>query len=549
MPDLLQPDGPREGASPDEGSTLINYPGQAAGAPNTPWSAPPQVTRGQSPGETPMMPALGDDRATTRQWEAQGTRQYDAPLAAAGDPTAAWYGSPYQAGDPAAGQHDPQSGAADPTAGPYGTPAYPSDDATVRPPRRHRGFARAGAVVGLVAAGTLLGVAASHGFWQGHSTSVAATQPSSGGSQTGGSSSGSSGGAGSIFGGSGSGSGGSIFGGSNGSSGATNGAGGATGVAAKVDPALVDINLVVDGTEQAAATGIVLTSNGLVLTNNHVVDGATTIKATDIGNGQTYTATVLGYDKSKDVSLIQLQGASGLATATLGDSSQVAVGQTVTGIGNAGGVGGTPSVASGSVTALDQQITASDSGSGTSEQLSGLIQTNADIQPGDSGGPLVDSAGHVIGMDTAGGSSDSFTSSSTAGFAVPINDAMAVVKQIESGQSSETVHVGATAFMGVEIQSADSQGTSGGFGFGSGDGSSVSGATLAGVVSGGPAEQAGLAAGDTIVSINGQTVDSPDTLASLIAAHKPGDRITVGWVDQSGNQQSNTVTLTSGPAQ
>ena len=146
-----------------------------------------------------------------------------------------------------------------------------------------------------------------------------------------------------------------------------------------MDPALVDV-VSTEGDQGAiaAGTGIVLTSNGTVLTNNHVIRGATSIKVTDVGNGRTYTAKVVGYDATKDVAVIQLQNASGLTTASLGDSSSVQSGDSVTALGNAGGKGGTPSVAAGTVTALNQAITASDEGSGVnSEQLTGLIETNA----------------------------------------------------------------------------------------------------------------------------------------------------------------------------
>ncbi len=158
-------------------------------------------------------------------------------------------------------------------------------------------------------------------------------------------------------------------------------------IASSVSPDLVDINTTLgDQGGSAAGTGIVLTSNGEVLTNNHVIDGATSISVTDIGNGQTYRATVVGYNRTSDIAVIQLQGASGLKTATLGDSSSVSVGQGVVAIGNAGGVGGTPSYAGGSVTALDQTITASDQGGANAEQLSNMIEINANIEPGDSGG-------------------------------------------------------------------------------------------------------------------------------------------------------------------
>ena len=166
----------------------------------------------------------------------------------------------------------------------------------------------------------------------------------------------------------------------------------------------------------ALGTGIVLTSNGEILTNNHVINGATSVSVTDIGNGKTYKATVVGYDVSQDIAVLQLSGASGLTTASTGDSSSVSVGDSVVALGNAGGVGGTPWVAAGSVTALNQSITASDESSGSSERLTGLIETNADIQAGDSGGPLVNSHGQVIAMDTAASAT---TSSAATGTAAP----------------------------------------------------------------------------------------------------------------------------------
>src|SRR6266702_6812290 len=207
-------------------------------------------------------------------------------------------------------------------------------------------------------------------------------------------------------------------------------------IAQRVDPALVDIvstNSVQGAT--SAGTGIVLTSNGEVLTNNHVIRGATSIKVTDVGNGRTYTAKVVGYDASRDVAVIQLQNASGLTTANLGDSSSVQAGDAVTALGNAGGKGGTPSVATGTVTALNQGITASDEGSGVnSEQLTGLIETNADIQPGDSGGALVNSYGQVIGMNTAASSGTQFQSASgqsaAQAYAIPIDHAETIAQQI-----------------------------------------------------------------------------------------------------------------------
>jgi S1-C subfamily serine protease len=313
-------------------------------------------------------------------------------------------------------------------------------------------------------------------------------------------------------------------------------------IAAKVDPGLVDINTTLGYQgEEAAGTGIVLTSNGEILTNNHVIEGATSISVTDVGNGKTYSATVVGYDTTKDVAVLQLHGASGLTTASL-DTATVSVGETVVGIGNAGGTGGTPSAAGGTVTALNQSITASDEGDGSAEQLTGLIETNADIQAGDSGGSLVNSAGQVVGMDTAASAGFSFQSTGQSsgyeGYAIPIDEAVTLAKQIEAGSSSSTVHIGTTAFLGVEIDAAAD-----------GYGNVSSGATVAGVITGSPAQEAGLAAGDVITSVNGNAIDSAQALTSALEPYKPGDHLTIDWTDASGVAQTATVALSSGPPQ
>jgi S1-C subfamily serine protease len=326
-------------------------------------------------------------------------------------------------------------------------------------------------------------------------------------------------------------------------------------VASKVDPGLVDVVSTLGYQNgEAAGTGQVLTSTGEVLTNNHVIDGASSIKVTDVGNGRTYTAKVVGYNKTKDVAVLQLQNASGLQTVSL-SSSGVQSGQKVVALGNAGGKGGTPSVATGTVTGTGKTITASDESAGNAEQLQGLIETNAGIQPGDSGGPLVNTQGQVVGMDTAastGISTTGFGSQSqqtaTQAFAIPISEATSIASQIEAGQASSTVHIGATAFLGVEVSPASSAGGFGGY-FGNGGGSSASsGATVAGVVNGSAAAQAGLAQGDVITSVAGHTVTSSTGVASALATHHPGDKISIGWTDQSGQSQTATVTLGSGPA-
>ena len=315
-------------------------------------------------------------------------------------------------------------------------------------------------------------------------------------------------------------------------------------IAAQTDPGLVDIytNLALQGGE-AAGTGQVLTSNGEVLTNNHVIDGATSIRATDIGNGRTYTAKVIGYDRTKDIAVIQLQNASGLQTIKTGDSSSAAPGQKVVALGNALGKGGTPSVAVGHITHLNASITASDASAGTSEHLTGLINHNAPIQPGDSGGPLVNSAGQVIGIDTAASSGFQFQSpqgAATQAFSIPINEALSLAAQIEAGHASSTVHIGATGLLGVEILS---QGSAAQNGIQAGTGAAVEQ-----VVQGTPAANAGITAGSVITSAAGQRVSSPSALQAALGLHHPGDSISVGWTDSSGQAHTAQVTLANGPA-
>jgi S1-C subfamily serine protease len=369
-------------------------------------------------------------------------------------------------------------------------------------------------------------------------------------------------------------------------------------ITGKVSPGLVDVvSTLGDENGEAAGTGMVLTSTGEVLTNNHVIDGATSISVTDIGNGRTYKASVVGYDKTQDVAVLQLQDASGLTTVSLGSSATVSTGQSVVAIGNAEGKGGQPSVVTGSVTALNQSITASDDGSGSSEQLTGMIETNAPIEPGDSGGPLVSSAGQVVGMDTAASTSSETPSaqaanpgqqsqgqtgqsqsgqsqsSGTQAFSIPINEAVSIAAQIEGGNSSSTLHLGSTAFLGVEVSSTSTGtgsgagglgggygsgsdggygygGDDGGYGFGSGDGgtSTTSGVQIEGALSGSPAANAGLSAGDVITSIGGQSVTSATQMQSIIAAYHPGDKVSISWTDASGQTQTATVTFASGPA-
>jgi S1-C subfamily serine protease len=341
-------------------------------------------------------------------------------------------------------------------------------------------------------------------------------------------------------------------------------------IVTRVKPGLVIINTTLQyDSEAAAGTGMVINADGLVLTNNHVIDGSTKISATVVSTGKTYSAKVIGYDKTGDVALIELQSASGLTTAPIGDSSSLRAGDSVVALGNAGGHS-TIVAAAGQITALDQTITASDEGaSTTSETLHGMIQTNADIVPGDSGGPLAGSAG-VIGMDTAG--NDPGDQEAATGFAIPINTALSVARQIAAGHASSTIAIGYPPFIGIFLGSGSSsspqaqaqqQGQQNG-----GSGSPPrcytsnadlnvpsaiapvsSGALVDGTICGSPAAAAGLTGGAVITAVNGQAVGSPDSLARILARFHPGDTISVTWVSPSGRHTTSSLHLSAGPPQ
>ena len=452
-----------------------------------------------------------------------------------------------------AGANTPSAGSYGPGGPPpFGPPYYgpgPSDEqpaaVTGGPSGRATAWRSAAAVL-VIAAAALAGAGIGHAAWpSSRSANVAApltTTPSSGG--TGGAGTQSGPGLSPSYGSSpfsGSGSTGSGSGNSEGAGAPSD----VSAIAAKVDQAMVDVNTTLNYQDaEGAGTGIVLTSNGEILTNNHVVDGATKISVTDIGNGKTYAATVVGYDLGHDIAVLQLQGASGLKTAQLA-TSKPSIGEAVVAIGNAGGTGGTPTSAGGSITALGQSITASDELTGSSEPLSGLIEVNANVEAGDSGGPLVNAAGQVIGMDTAASQGFAFSAQGNAGFAIPLSAAIPVANVIEAGQASATVHIGLTAFLGVLISSTSNNPY---FGQYTGGGNTTSaGVAVSSVVSGGPAQSAGVAAGDTILSLNGQTVTSPAQLTKLLVPHHPGQKVELGWEDQTGQSHTTTVTLASGP--
>lgn len=322
-------------------------------------------------------------------------------------------------------------------------------------------------------------------------------------------------------------------------------------IVSQVDPGVVDITSTDSYTGAVdAGTGMVLTSSGEVLTNNHVIAGGTSIVAQVDGTGAKYTAKVVGTDPTQDVALLQLQNASGMSTVKMGNSSTVTVGEPVVAIGNALALPGPPTVTEGIISALNRSITATDSGTGTSEHLVGLFQTDAPLSPGNSGGPLINSQGQVIAMNTAAATGSGGENASNIGFSIPINEALSIASQIQKGQASSRVEIGYPAFLGVSVENIPSSSSSSGGFFGGGFGYTApvsSGALVTQVVPGTPAAQAGLVAGDVITSFGGQAISSVSGLRSAIDADHPGQSTTIGWVTSSDTKGSATVTLISGP--
>ena len=356
----------------------------------------------------------------------------------------------------------------------------------------------------------------------------------------------------------------------------------------KVQPGIVIINSQLQyNSEAGAGSGMVINSNGLVLTNNHVIEGSTKLSATVVSTGKTYPATVVGYDKTGDVGLIKLQGASGLKTVPIGNSSTVKTGDSVVALGDAQGQGGIVPAA-GTITGINRTVTANDQG-GTamrSETLHGMLQTNANIVSGDSGGPLSNASGQVIGMDTAGDSVNVGSQAPASGFAIPINTALAVAKQIAAGHASPTIQIGYPPFIGVYIapgdspspqqqqqeqESAGNQNPFGGNPFGGSGGNSGpgpscynsnsglqipqqiapvnSGTLIDGVICGSPAAAAGMTSGAVITAVNGQQAGSPKHLGGILAKLKPGDTASITWVSPSGKQTTSSLHLIPGPPQ
>ena len=319
-------------------------------------------------------------------------------------------------------------------------------------------------------------------------------------------------------------------------------------IAAAVTPGVVDIDTFARSSYIGAsspsqplgsATGMILSTSGEVLTNNHVIQGATSIRVTIPGSGRTYSASVVGADPSHDVALIKLDGASGLTPVTVAAPSGLHVGEKLVAIGNALGRGGTPTISAGTVDALDRTITAS-GGPGGQEHLHGVIEMNAPISPGESGGPVADSSGQVVGMITAGQQSEESTISRTS-FAISVDDAMSIVNSIRSGHGSSSIILGPRGFLGVQVTDLTAR-TASHIGL-----QITRGALVVEVVPGTPADTTGISQYGAIVAIDGRRVDSASSLGSALFGKKPGDVVQVTWTDRTGTHTSS-VTLIEGPA-
>ena len=286
---------------------------------------------------------------------------------------------------------------------------------------------------------------------------------------------------------------------------------------------------------RAAGTGLVLTADGEVLTNNHVIKGATVIHVYIPSTHRTYPAHVLGYSVQNDVALLKLDGASKLDTVQLGNSSSVHPGDAVTKVGNALGVGGVPSSGSGLVRGLGRTITAQGD-DGLAQTLGGLIETSVPLQPGDSGGALLNASGVVVGMNAAASRGYGYSDQTSAAFAITINRALWVRNQIIAGHSSATIHVGETPFLGITVRSPAS--------------SSTGGLLISGVVGSGPAARAGISPGDVLTKLDGKPLASPQTLTKLLLRSHPGTTVHMTVLDAStGSTALADVVLGSGPPQ
>jgi S1-C subfamily serine protease len=299
--------------------------------------------------------------------------------------------------------------------------------------------------------------------------------------------------------------------------------------ATQAEPSVVRIDTAVEYQGLiGAGTGIVLDPGGQVLTNFHVVQGADRITGT-VG-GRQVPATLIGYDRKRDIAVIQLIGAGGLPAAIIGDSNALVPGEPVVALGNAMGTDAPLTREIGTVTGFGRTVQAEDALTGTADELNGLLEFAAPVRAGDSGGPVVNGAGQVVGVTTAA-SVNFRMGPGGKGFAIPINDAMGVAGQIRAGVRSDTVHIGPPVLLGVGVRTAPRDEV---------------GVLIQDVMRGGPADTAGLVPGDIITTLDGVTLDSTNTLTSVLDRHYAGDVLDLTWIDGGGQTRTGRAVLTPG---
>ncbi|CAN3131324.1 S1C family serine protease [Mycobacterium sp. smrl_JER01] len=296
---------------------------------------------------------------------------------------------------------------------------------------------------------------------------------------------------------------------------------------AQVEPAVVRIDTEVDYQGvYGLGTGFVLDPGGQVLTNFHVVQGADRITGTV--DGRAFPAQLVGYDRGRDIAVLQLIGAGGLPVAPIGDAYTLAPGEPVIALGNAMGTDAPLTREVGTLTAFGRTVKAEDTLTGTTDELTGLFEFAAPVRAGDSGGPVVSSAGQVVGVTTAA-SVNFRMGPGGKGFAIPINDAMGVASQIRAGIRSDNVHIGPPVLLGVGVRTTPRD---------------EPGVLIQEVMTGGPAQRAGLMPGDIITMLDGTVLDSTNTLTSVLDRHYPGDVLELTWIDRSGQTRTGTAVLT-----
>jgi putative serine protease PepD len=297
--------------------------------------------------------------------------------------------------------------------------------------------------------------------------------------------------------------------------------------AAAIAPSVVTIT---NTTSQGGdtGTGIIVSSDGEIITNNHVVEGSTDLKVRLAGATDAVQAKVLSTDPGNDLALIKLVNAKDLTAATFADPASIAVGDTVVAVGYALALDGGPSVTSGIVSATNRTLTDSDGA------LDGLIQTDAAISSGNSGGPLINLNGQVIGINTAVYNSDGQTSANNIGFAIGVAEVQRVVKILRNDAAGGSATTARTqGYLGIALGDR----TDGG-----------SGAVITEVQADSPAEKAGLKVKDIVVAINGTTVTGQGSLIAVIRDASPGDKVTL-TIDRDGVKKTLSATLVARPAQ